>query len=79
MDRVLNKYAYSKYKPNSKLVLNPARMELLDKYLSCFNDNAEWFEFYCDLKEETPSDAPLPAGNEVEIPVIPFSPQVISS
>lgn len=47
--------------------MNPTPMNISTKEKHRFSDNAEWYEFYGDVCEEIPPDAPLPAGNEVEI------------
>jgi hypothetical protein len=60
----LNIIAYLSHHPNSKLVMNPSPMgHLRDPDLqSSFNHDAEWYEFYGDVHEEIPSDAPIPLG-----------------
>ena len=33
-------------------------MNIKDKFDKCFNEEVEWFEFYGDIKEEIPDNAP---------------------
>jgi len=66
LDQVLNIFAYLKYILRSKLVLNPAYMNIKEEFADRFNDHAEWFEFYGDVKEEIPDNAPTPYGKPVE-------------
>ena len=51
----------------SKLVLDPKPLDHKEHYKKRFNTNADWFEFYSDVKEEIPLDAPKPLGKAVEI------------
>ena len=39
----------------------------LGRFQILLTDNAEWFEFHGNVKEESPPDAPLPASKEVKI------------
>jgi hypothetical protein len=38
-----------------------------ERFSSRFNKDAEWHEFYGDVEEEVPSDAPIPLGAYVEV------------
>lgn len=66
LNEALNIYAYLKYKIQSKLVMNPEKMHLRDRYADRFQKDPDWYEFYGDVKEEIPPNAPMPAGKTVE-------------
>ena len=66
LNEALNIYAYLKYKMQSKLVLNPEKMHLRDRYADRFQKDPDWKEFYGDVQEEIPPNAPIPAGKSVE-------------
>ena len=38
--------------------MNPASMNAKDKFGKCFSKEAKWFEFYDDVMEEVPDNAP---------------------
>lgn len=67
LDQAFNVAAYLKTHKYSKLVMSPKSMRHREIYADKFNADAEWFEFYGDVKEEIPSDAPEPRGKPVEI------------
>ena len=67
LDQAYNIAAYLKTHKYSKLVMSPKPMRHRDLRASSFKTDAEWFEFYGDVKEEIPSDAPRPYGKPVEI------------
>jgi hypothetical protein len=59
---VFRVFAYLKRKHNSRLVFNPSNPEL---DLSALNLNVAWSEFYGDVQEVIPSNAPPPRGKPV--------------
>ena len=63
LDAALHVMAYLKAKHNSRLVFDPT-YPTID--LSNFQ-NCEWKEFYGDVKEGIPLDAPKPLGKDVDI------------
>ena len=69
LDEALNIVAYLDKIKNSKLVMKSEPMGFLkdERLSSRFNKDADWFEFYGDVQEEVPSDAPTPLGKPVEI------------
>ena len=69
LEEALNVVAYLDKIKYSKLVMRAVPQGYLDnaKLEKRFNKNAEWFEFYGDVNEEVPSDAPVPLGRAVEI------------
>ena len=60
-------FSYLNFHPNSKLVMNPERMYLEERFKSCSKENAEWFRFYGAVKEEILVGAPFPYGKYLEI------------
>ena len=62
-----NIFEYLKLHPNSKLVMNLERMYLGRRFKVCFKDNAYWFKFYGDVKEEIPVDTIVTYGKDVDI------------
>ena len=60
-------FSYLKCHPNFKLVVNPELVYLWQRFKGRFKDDTEWFDFYGDVKEDTPVDAPVPYGKEAEI------------
>ena len=42
-------------------------MNVKDKFRKCFNEEAQWFEFYGDVKEEIPDNVPEALGKGGEI------------
>ena len=67
LEQAYNVVAYLKKHPYSKLVMDPTPQGHKDRYAKRFNTDADWFEFYGDVKEEIPLDAPKPMGKPVEI------------
>ena len=69
LEEALNVVAYLDKAKYSKLAMRPEPQEYLDdeRLTNRFTKNAEWFEFYGDVKEDVPSDAPVPLGRPVEI------------
>ena len=67
LEQAYNIAAYLKLKQYSKLVMSPKPMRHKELLKSRFNTDAEWYEFYGDVKEEIPLDAPEPLGKTVEM------------
>ena len=70
LDQCFNIFAYMKKQPKAKLVMNPERMHLDTDYASSFpssKQQKDWEEFYGEVKDEVPPDAPAPQGKPVEI------------
>ena len=67
LDQCFNIFAYLKKHPYSKLIMNPAYMHVEGNNPDSFNNKAEWYEFYGDVKEEIPIDAPERLGKGIEI------------
>ena len=55
---------YLERHPDRKLVMDPIRINVDERV---FQDDADWLEFYGDVKEEDPPDMPEPLGNMVRI------------
>ena len=36
--------------------MNPSQMNMKYKFGKCFNEEAKWFEFYSDIREEIPAN-----------------------
>ena len=51
LDQAIYISGYMKFHPNSKLVMNPECMCLGERFKHHFKDDAEWFEFYSEVKE----------------------------
>ena len=47
--------------------MNPEHVYLGQRFKSHFKGDAEWFEFYGEVKEEIPFDTTFPYGKDVEI------------
>ena len=56
--------AYLKVKHNSRLVLDPSYPDI---DMSEFKENQEWKDFYGDVKEAIPYNAPKPRGKGVDL------------
>jgi len=67
LEQAYNVVAYLKMHPYSKLVMDPTPLGHKHLFRKRFNTDADWFEFYGDVKEEIPQDAPKPMGKPVEI------------
>ena len=67
IDQGLNIHAYLKKHPYSRLVMNHAYMNTKNRFGKRFNEEANWFEFYGDIKEEVPANAPEALGKGVDI------------
>ena len=63
-EAALHIMSYLKAKHNSRLFLDPTYPDIDH---STFNDGADWKEFYGDVTEALPPNAPLPRGKEVDI------------
>jgi len=63
-DAALNVMAYLRQKHNSRLFLDPT-YPAIDR--ASFNDGAEWKEFYGDVTEAIPPNAPKPRGKDVDL------------
>ena len=69
LEEALNIVAYLDKMKHSKLVMKSEPLGFLkdERIAKRFNKDAEWYDFYGDVKEEVPSDAPIPLGRPVEI------------
>ena len=67
LDQAYNIVAYLKKHPYSKLVMDATPLRCKERYAKRFKENAEWYEFYGEVREEIPSDAPKPLGKPVEL------------
>lgn len=63
LDAVLHVFGYLKCRHNARLVLNPTYPEVNEADFMVH----DWKEFYGDIKEAIPDDAPEPRGKEVII------------
>ena len=62
-EAALHVMGYLKLKHNSRLVFDPTYPEIdMSKFMQC-----EWKEFYGDVTEAIPPNAPAPRGKEVDI------------
>ena len=62
LDAVFHIYGYLKNKYNSRLVLDPTYKEIDEsQFVEC-----DWKDFYGNVKEAVPPDAPEPRGKEVD-------------
>ena len=50
-----------------KLVINPAPIYLVSKFVPIFQDNPGLYEFYGDVEEELLLDDPVPIGKGVQV------------
>ena len=67
LDQAYNIVAYLKKHPYSKLVMDARPLCHKERFAKRFKENAEWYEFYGEVREEIPSDAPKPLGKPVEL------------
>ena len=67
LDQAYNVVAYLEKHPNSKLVMDARPMRHKERYAKKFKENAECYEFYGEVREEIPSDAPKPLGKPIEL------------
>ena len=67
LDQCFNIIAYLKRHPKSKLVLNPAYMDVRSRFSDRFVEKADWHEFYGDVREEILPNAPSAHGKGVEV------------
>ena len=56
-------FAYLRKHPNMAMIMHPSRIEMNEDRFS----KADWTDFYGDVKEEIPRDAPEPLGTKVKI------------
>jgi hypothetical protein len=63
LEAVFHMYAYARDKHNSRLIFDPTYPEI---DLASFKDH-EWKDFYGNVKEPIPSNAPAPRGKEVDL------------
>ncbi|KAL7523480.1 hypothetical protein ACHAXR_000197, partial [Thalassiosira sp. AJA248-18] len=64
LEAAIHVMAYLKQKHNSRLFMDPCYPKI-DK--STFNIGADWKQFYGDVTEAIPHDAPKPLGRDVDI------------
>ena len=64
MEAALHIMSYLKHKHNSRLVLDPS-YAVID--YGKFKKKEDWTEFYGDVEEDIPPNAPKPLGKEVEL------------
>ena len=64
MEAALHIMSYLKHKHNSRLVLDPS-YAVID--YGKFKKKEDWTEFYGNVKEAVPPNAPKPLGKEVEL------------
>ena len=69
LEMCFNVFAFLKAKPTLKLVMNPERMYLDEDFSGSFSKKPmeDWHEFYGDVKEEVPPNAPPAYGKPVEV------------
>ena len=64
LDAAIHIMSYLDKKHNARLMMDP---EYPDITIDSFNTGADWKDFYGDIKEAIPTDAPEPLGNGVDI------------
>lgn len=66
LDAIFYLFAYLKHKHNSRMVFDPCYPEI---DCSKFKNDVDWTEFYGDIEEPVPRDAPEPRGKCVDMRV----------
>ena len=67
MHALLHLFCYLEQHHNTHLFFNPTRPKIDEDN---FNDGAGWKDFYGDIKEALPPDAPEPHGKSVRLRVM---------
>jgi hypothetical protein len=64
LEALLHIMAYLRDKHNSRMYFDPTYPDI---DYEAFNDGADWKEFYGDVKEATPPNAPEPRGKDIDL------------
>ena len=64
LDAAIHIMSYLQKKHNARLMMDP---EYPNMNIDNFNTGADWKDFYGDIKEAIPADAPEPLGNGVDV------------